>query len=95
MITPSSKEITCWQTVYLFALHACKDDSEEAILKSCSKPIENLLIKDAMSKICKNCSHCDIYPKGCKHRYCCSSGLAYMPVNKNNTCSSFKKREEK
>ena len=50
--------------------------------------------EDADAKVCKNCSYCDIYPKGCKRRYCCSNGLAYLSVKKNDTCSSFKKRKE-
>jgi hypothetical protein len=47
VISPSSREITCFQTIYSYALAACRDDSDIEILKACAKPIEKILVQEA------------------------------------------------
>jgi hypothetical protein len=48
--SPSSREITCFQTIYDYALAGCKTESDRIILQHCAKPVEKLLIKEALAR---------------------------------------------
>jgi hypothetical protein len=48
--SPSSREITCFQTIWLYAMRGCRTESDKAILRACAKPVEALLVKDALGR---------------------------------------------
>lgn len=52
VISPSSKEINCFQTICEYAWYGCKDKDEgdRIILRKCINIVGELLVKDALNK---------------------------------------------